>query len=153
MSAHDDSHGSVRFEPTDVATRPVVLSVVALAAFTVVFTIIAWFVFQALAERERAASPVASPLASRAPTQPPEPRLQADPKGDLVRLRARENAELARFGWIDEQAGVVQVPIERAMEMLAAKGLPARPGDVPPKMRSVPKPFVPAPAAEGARGH
>ena len=44
MSADGNQHShneDVRFEPTDVATRPVVLSVVVLAVFTVLFTLVA----------------------------------------------------------------------------------------------------------------
>jgi hypothetical protein len=134
---HPPSHGneSVRFEPTDVATRPVVLSVLGLAVFTIVFTIVANFVFKGLAARERAASPAPSPLAEQyAAKEPPEPRLQLRPKSDLEALRASEDKSLSTLAWVDKSAGVVQVPIERAMEMLLAKGLPARPGPVPAKM-------------------
>lgn len=137
MSAHGDSHGngSVRFERSDVSPRPVVASVVVLAGFTFLFTGIAWLVFQALAAREAANSPPVSPLAAQyAATQPPEPRLQTDPKADLLALRAREAAELHKLAWVDKGAGIVQVPIERAMEMVVAKGLPARQGAVPRKM-------------------
>ena len=38
------------------------------------------------------------------------------------------------YGWVDQQAGVVRIPIDRAMELLAQRGLPTRPqaGAVPP---------------------
>jgi hypothetical protein len=54
----------------------------------------------------------------------PEPRLQATPAVDLAKLRAAEDKELKSYGWIDRPAGVVRIPIERAMELIAQRGLP-----------------------------
>lgn len=152
MSADENQHShneDVRFEPTDVATRPVVLSVVALALFTIVFTFVAHFVFFRLAERQHAASQPASPLAEQyAAKEPPAPRLQVDPKKDLDELRAAEEKILTSYGWADKDKGVAQVPIDRAMEMLLAKGLPARQAPVPWKM--APTGVAPSQPAEGA---
>lgn len=54
----------------------------------------------------------------------PEPQLQTNPADDLAKLRARDARDLNAYGWIDRKAGVVRVPIERAMELLLQKGLP-----------------------------
>jgi len=54
----------------------------------------------------------------------PQPREQISPRLDLEALRAREEAELNSYGWVDRKAGVVRIPIERAMELLLQKGLP-----------------------------
>lgn len=35
----------------------------------------------------------------------------------LVELRAKEAEQAASYAWIDKQAGVVQVPLDRAMEL------------------------------------
>jgi hypothetical protein len=56
----------------------------------------------------------------------PEPRLQIDAPNELRQLRAAEEAALNSYGWADKDAGIVKIPIERAMEILAKKGLPAR---------------------------
>ena len=53
---------------------------------------------------------------------PPEPRLQTDPATDMRALREREAALLEEYGWIDEQQGVVRIPIERAMQIVAERG-------------------------------
>lgn len=142
MSAHGDPNSprndDIRFEPTDVSTRPIALSVLALAVFTVIFTFAGHLTFQLLAAREEASSPPASPLAEQyAAKEPPEPRLQVDPKKDLVVHRAAEDKILGRLAWVDRDAGIVQVPIERAMELLLAKGLPARDGEVPWNMAPI----------------
>jgi hypothetical protein len=56
----------------------------------------------------------------------PEPRLQVDAPNELRQMRAAEEATLNSYGWVDKEAGVVKIPVERAMEILAKKGLPAR---------------------------
>src|SRR5712671_3845520 len=56
----------------------------------------------------------------------PEPRLQVAPREDLQAFRAREEAELNSYGWIDRTAGIVRLPISRAMDLLVERGLPVR---------------------------
>ena len=60
---------------------------------------------------------------------PPEPRLQANPGQDLRELRAQEDAVLHSYDWVDKQAGIVRIPIERAMELVIERGLPTRQPD------------------------
>ena len=55
---------------------------------------------------------------------PPEPRLQADPHADLLRLRSAEDSVLNSYGWVNRDSGLVRIPVARAMELLAEKGLP-----------------------------
>jgi hypothetical protein len=51
----------------------------------------------------------------------PEPRLQVAPAADLQKLRALEDTKLRQYAWIDRQAGIAAIPIERAMELVAAR--------------------------------
>ena len=46
----------------------------------------------------------------------------------------QEEQTLNSYGWVDQQAGVVRIPIDRAMDLLAQRGLPTRPqaGVAPP---------------------
>ncbi len=67
-----------------------------------------------------------SRLASTLPVRPPEPRLQDMPAADLNEFRAREAEALHSYGWVEPNAGVVRIPIERAMELTLQRGLPAR---------------------------
>ena len=68
--------------------------------------------------------------ASRVVTEPrihaPAPRLQANPVPELNQLRASEEEKLNTYGWIDRQHGVARIPIERAMDLIAERGLPTR---------------------------
>lgn len=69
--------------------------------------------------------------------QPPAPRLQVTPRADLAALHAREAEELATAGWVDRAHGVVRIPLRRAMEITAARGLPGWPQ--PPAAASRPR--------------
>lgn len=56
------------------------------------------------------------------------PQLQVMPTMDLADFRAKEKAELNTYGWINQTAGVVRIPIARAMDLLLERGLPTRTG-------------------------
>jgi hypothetical protein len=153
MSAPHDPNSPVNeditFEPRDVATRPIVVSVLLLTVFTLVFTAAGHLTYFGLAERERASSPEPSPLAEQyAAKVPPEPRLQIHPKTDLDVLYAAEDQILFGWGWENKEKGTARVPIERAMQMIVAKNLPARQGAVP--WRMAPRGMAPSQLSEGA---
>ena len=40
---------------------------------------------------------------------------------ELMQYRAEQEALLHGYRWVDEEAGVVQIPIERAMELVVAE--------------------------------
>jgi hypothetical protein len=55
---------------------------------------------------------------------PPEPRLQVSAPKDLKHYKAAQGEILNSYGWVDQNAGVVRIPIERAMDILSQRGLP-----------------------------
>ena len=57
---------------------------------------------------------------------PPEPRLQNNAVGDLRQIQAAEDQVLTSYGWVDRKKGVVRIPIDRAIDLLAQRGLPGR---------------------------
>jgi hypothetical protein len=56
------------------------------------------------------------------------PHLQLMPAEDLNNFRTKEELELNTYGWINRTAGVVRIPIVRAMELVLERGLPTRSG-------------------------
>jgi len=64
---------------------------------------------------------------------PPEPRLQTDPRADLLSLRAAEDRVLNTYGWVDRNTGIVRIPIDEAMKLTVERGLPSRPAREPSK--------------------
>jgi len=71
-------------------------------------------------------------------TLPPEPRLQVAAPKDLKGYKAAQDEILNGYGWVDRQAGVVRIPIERAMDILLRRGLPVR--TTTPEKQAAPKP-------------
>jgi hypothetical protein len=57
----------------------------------------------------------------------PHPQLQSDPATDLRRYLKAKERELMTYGWIDQKAGIVRIPIDRAIDLLAHRGMPIRP--------------------------
>ena len=117
------------YEITDVRSRPLLLSALVLAvAVALVCVFLNWF-FGRLEGRAERHDPELSPLIGV--QSPPPPRLQTDPANDLARMRAAEDRALAGYRWIDKQRGVVQLPIDRAMDLLVEQGLPETKAEVP----------------------
>ncbi len=56
----------------------------------------------------------------------PKPLLQVSPAMDLEEFRTREEKELHSYGWLNRTAGVVRIPIERAMDLVLQEGLSSR---------------------------
>lgn len=55
----------------------------------------------------------------------PEPHLQPHPLADRATYEARQRATLTQYAWVDRGAGIVRIPIDRAMQILAERGGPA----------------------------
>lgn len=83
----------------------------------------------------------------------PTPRLQADQgdgNEDLIDLHQREDLLLDHYTWVDRAKGTVRIPIERAMELIAQRGLPvAPPAQTEPLMTGDTRPTVTAPLTDG----
>ena len=62
----------------------------------------------------------------------PVAALQRTPQEDLRAYRRTKAAALEGYRWIDRDAGVVQIPIERAMELVAAERAAPQPAQSEP---------------------
>jgi hypothetical protein len=116
-----------RHEGHDVQLGPVVISGLLLIVVTVlVFWLVGWLL-NAFTARQAARDVAPSSLAQTRPALPPEPRLQVAPSQELQELRASEEAVLQSYGWVDQAAGIVRLPMARAMELVLERGLPVWP--------------------------
>jgi hypothetical protein len=108
----------------DVDVRSVARFIVGLVAGVIGSALLMWFVFDryaAIAGRNNAAP---DPMELSDPRkEPPEPRLQKAPVMDLRQFRAGEDEVLNSYGWVDPAKGVVRIPVDRAMELVAKEGL------------------------------
>jgi hypothetical protein len=119
----------VHHEESDVNIRAIFGFGAGLIAVAIVVHVAILLLFNGLESRATRQSTATYPLAAGQEERlPPEPRLQTDPREDLSELRAREDAVLRSYGWVDRNGGVVRIPIDRAMELTLQRGLPARQG-------------------------
>ncbi len=58
---------------------------------------------------------------------PPKPLEQEHVGTELQRYLKQQNKILDTYGWVNRKAGVVRVPIDRAMSLLLSQRLPVRP--------------------------
>ncbi|MNL63672.1 hypothetical protein D3C87_1878270 [compost metagenome] len=59
----------------------------------------------------------------------PGPGVRVESAEDLARLRQSEEQLLGSYAWVDRRAGIVRIPIDRAMTLVASRGLPVRRND------------------------
>jgi hypothetical protein len=85
-----------------------------------------WFLFDYFLHREEKKGPMLPSRVTSNAIQPPEPRLQATPVLDLQAMRAAEDQLLDNYRWVDPDRGIVSIPIDRAIDIIAQRGLPAR---------------------------
>lgn len=62
------------------------------------------------------------------PLQDPEVRHWAEPEAWLASVRAEERRALEGYAWVDRERGLVRIPIERAMELVAEREAAPEPG-------------------------
>lgn len=81
----------------------------------------------------------------------PTPRVQVDDGNqDVVDLHEREDLLLDNYTWVDPARTKVRIPIERAMELIAQRGLPVAPAlQLPPPMTGDVRPEIQAPLTNG----
>ena len=123
-SSHDHGH-DVRTEKRDVDPGSVRKAGVWLVAVTIGAMLVLLPLMVMLEDLGSSREPEARPLAFEEARQPPVPRLQTHPTRALEALRAEEDAILSSYAWVDEDEQIVRLPIKRAMELVALRGLPA----------------------------
>lgn len=96
-----------------------------IACMVTVFAMYALFAF--FAHREDKVNPPNPPaMMAEKPTEPPAPRLQPEPLRELKQMHDNEDALIGSYGWVDQSKGIVRVPIDTAIDIVAQKGLPAK---------------------------
>lgn len=69
--------------------------------------------------------PKASPFANTREI-PSGPLVQAHPHEDLVTFCSDQRQQVNSYEWLNKPGGIVQIPINRAMDLMIQKGFPAR---------------------------
>ncbi|MGC2528986.1 MAG: hypothetical protein WA639_14655 [Candidatus Acidiferrum sp.] len=124
-------HSDVKFEPADINTRTILLYLFYLALAVAGTFFISIYIFRFMTEMAAKSDTALPPMRQGVEaTLPPEPRLQGvpghtnDAQEDLREKISADQAANERLGWIDQQSGIAQIPVEDAMKLLVSKGLP-----------------------------
>jgi hypothetical protein len=113
-------------ETRDAPIAPIVAGVVILVVGLGLTVLTATWLSAAWIGRPISWSQPSGSATPAAPPPPPEPRLEEVPGAQLRQVRAAEDAILTSTGWVDRQAGLAHIPIERAIDLMAANPPPAR---------------------------
>lgn len=138
-----NGHGD--YERRDISVAGVLYFLVALVIGGVIVHFVVQGLFKYLDNRFETSQPSVSPLVKSAPAdsrrippqyngdyqkylqdQFPAPQLEINERTELNDVRLREENTLNSYGWVGQNAGTVHIPIDRAMDLLAQRGLPVR---------------------------
>jgi len=135
-------HGAgheTEYEREDLGTRAVFAFMIGLAIFGIITYFIVVGMYSFLDNYERSQMATASPLVttkgaiSRVVTQADmdkafkdngAPMLETNEMGQFRNFLMNQENQLNSYGWVDQKAGVVHIPIDRAMELIVQRGLP-----------------------------
>ena len=116
--AHTSNGAGPGHEEREVKVRTIIVSLAFLALGTFIVFVLVVGIFRYL--HATVGAETAQPAVQQLP---PEPRVEVAPYQQLQTLRAHEDHVLGSYAWVDQKAGTVRVPIDRAIDMVAQKGL------------------------------
>lgn len=132
---HDEKHGTTY--DREINVRAIGKWMALLLVITVISQVLVWWLIRGFEWVDAKDDPKPTPIQQASPQQlPPYPRLQTAPgfagnnpgawaKSDLedmMDLRNVENKALNQPTWIDQREGLVRLPIDIAMEVIASRG-------------------------------
>ncbi len=113
-------------ETKDASILGIVLTGLGLVIAAAIAFSIVYGIFQFLSTQPVTTAPP-NPMAETSVQQfPPEPRVEEHPDVEIKDLHAKEDSLLSSYGWTDKTAGVVRIPIDRAMDLELQRGFPVR---------------------------
>ncbi len=136
--------GSPGFEREDLSPRAIIAFLIGLAVFCIIVHFAVTAMLRIADDYTHAHAKSKSPLVALNPDtravlpstieKVAQPRLETDEATEIYGFREKEEEELNTYGWVDQKAGIVHIPIERAMQLIAQRGLSTTPqtGEIPP---------------------
>src|ERR1700694_1026452 len=133
--------GNGGYERRDIGVAPVLYFMLGLAVAGLLIYFVVDGIYSYLEKRSEAQQAPVSPLVTNAPKDTrqlsadykdylkqsfPAPQLEIDERGQLDKIRIDEEETLSSYDWVDQKAGTVRIPIDRAMDLIAQRGLPVR---------------------------
>ncbi|MDX2032938.1 MAG: hypothetical protein SF339_19835 [Blastocatellia bacterium] len=138
MSEHNDHN--LHPEHSRITAQPILMFLIILGISTAAVFVIVKGVIWGM-DKMAASNPPspATAVATEERKLPPEPRLQGAPTtgstattdvvsplplDDMKIYREQVEQKVSSYGWVNKEAGVARIPIDRAKELIAEKGLP-----------------------------
>jgi hypothetical protein len=112
-------------EANTLVVKGLIIFAVVLVAVGILVEFCLVYVMKDFSQEEKALQALAPPVFANDSGPVPGPRLQATPTTDLAKLKQADLARLNGYGWVDREAGIAHIPIDRAIEFVASRGLPA----------------------------
>ena len=112
------------YEKRDANAKAIFLTVLGLLLVLVLVDVIVHFIVKDFANTPTPGDRYSGSVRQQQPAA--YPHLQISPQADLSAFREEEAQQLNTYGWINKTAGVVRIPVDRAMDLVLQKGLPAR---------------------------
>jgi hypothetical protein len=135
---NDNAQGHGDFERRDIGAAGIIYFFVGLAVATLIIHFLLAGLYNFLDKRAKAGQPAVSPLITTVPADTrqipynyperafPDPLLERDERTQLNDIRVAEEQKLASYDWVDQKAGTMRIPIDRAMDLIEERGLPVR---------------------------
>ena len=133
---NENAAGHGGFEHQDLQVSGILYFLLSLVVGVLLCILLLRGVYVFLDHREKALQPVVNPLVTNVPADTrhiapgypqsafPNPKLEEDERGQLNGILLQEENTLYSYGWVDEKAGIVRIPIDRAMDLIVERGLP-----------------------------
>lgn len=145
------NHEGVEFEREDLSAGGIFAFLVGLAIVGILMHLILAGMYRYLDTYEKIhqtqpgpmARPATADMRQAVPQEAdkfPTPRLETNERAQLNDKRLKEEETLNTYGWVDQQASVAHIPIDRAMDLIAQQGLPTAPANINTTGGTGPKP-------------
>ena len=151
-----NEHGREGFETEDLSPAGVFYFMAGLAVVTVLIYFIVAGMYRFLDAYDRSHQAPVNPMAVKTGVDPrtmktheireqlnrtfPKPVLETNERTQFGEDLSKQEAILGSYDWVDQKNGVVRIPIERAMDLLAQRGLPVLPqGEAAPAAAANPE--------------
>lgn len=123
-SGHDPVTPGVKYEFSDANVKGIIWFGVGLVVLAIVTDLLMRWTFDSFANPAaiNLPDPTAPVAAEFEGSYPRRPLLEGLEDPDLFNKRnAADKAKIASYGWVDQRAGIVRIPIEQAMEMVRSQ--------------------------------
>jgi hypothetical protein len=141
-------------EKSDVNVKALLWATAIFVVFGFITHFVLWGMYKAFVKIERkpveevrmtevarpadASVPKSQPLLQPFPTGE-EPPYRVTPVTDMQSMRAAEEKALTTYGWVDQQKGIVRIPIDQAKQIALQRGFPVQSSSPPAATTEAPR--------------